>query len=121
MKISSVILIILTMVLIRFFSGISNIIGYLILIIPQFYLLGLVCIAKTKNAAVFMLIISCVCLMVTSFCISNAGGGLDGGVIIIEGQILELLGLIILTIHLLLWKDNFKPWKKNEVLKGSNK
>ena len=48
MKISSVVLIILTMVLVGIFSGVDNIIGYLILIIPQFYLLGLVCIAKQK-------------------------------------------------------------------------
>ena len=121
MKISSVILIILTMVLIRFFSGISNIIGCIILMIPQFYLLGLICIAKTKTAAVFMLIISCVCLMVSLFCISNSHGGLDGRVVILVGQIFEFLGLILLTIPLLLWKDNFKPWKKNGVLKGSNK
>ena len=118
MKISSVILIILTMVLIRFFSGISNIIGCIILMIPQFYLLGLICIAKTKTAAVFMLIISCVCLMVSLFCISNSHGGLDGRVVILVGQIFEFLGLILLTIPLLLWKDNFKPWKKNGVLKS---
>ena len=121
MKIASVISIILTMVLIGIFSGVDNIIGYLILIIPQFYLLGLFCIAKTKTAAVFMLIISCVCLMVSLFCISNSHGGLDGRVVILVGQIFEFLGLILLTIPLLLWKDNFKPWKKNGVLKGSNK
>jgi len=121
MKISSVILIILTMVLIRMFSGVDNIIGYVILIIPQFYLLGLVGMAKTKPAAVFMLIISCVCLVVSLFCISNTHGGFNGRVIILEGQIFELLGLILLTIPLLLWKDNFKPWKKGEVIKDCNK
>ena len=120
MKISSVVLIILTMVLVGIFSGVDNIIGYLILIIPQFYLLGLVCIAK-KTASVFMLIISCLCLMVSLFCIYNSHGGLDGRVVILVGQIFEFLALILLTIPLLLWKDNFKPWKKDEVLKRSNK
>ena len=117
MKISSVILIILTMIILANFSDSNgwDITAYLILTSPYLYLLVLVSMAATKRVAGIILIISSVCAAISLFSLRTAflSPSPQTGVFVLMSVMLQLFLVIVSTIPLFLGKGNFKLLKPN--------